>query len=427
MPPTAADRDPHRAPVLRRIRPETWAVVLWGAAYAFALLDEFFLLPGEALMNGQAQPSFSPGLLGWALLAVAAGTAVAGSRLLRERPLIGYALFLTASAWAAATLGKAAQFDVVAFLAPAFALYCVALRQPRRTGAVAAGLALAVLLFPVAARRAMDANIDTAQLLAALLTVLVAWFVGDATHQTRAHAAALQEHAARQAVTAERLRIAREMHDTVAHSIGIIALQAGAAARIVHTRPERAGEAMRTVEETGRETLAGLRRMLGTLREDDAAPPQGLAGLDRLADATTAAGVRVAVTRQGPPRPLPQDVDLAAYRIVQEAVTNVVRHAGAQACEVLVEYGERDLTLEITDRGKGPGEEMVRDEAGGPDGVAGEGPDGVAGSPEGGTPGFGIAGMRERVALLDGEFSAGARAGGGFRVAARLPLPKAAA
>ncbi|MER7171347.1 sensor histidine kinase [Streptomyces mesophilus] len=393
---TSADR----APLPRRIRPESWAVVLWFAAYTFVLLDEFFLLPGEVLLNGQAQPSFSPGLLGWSLIAAAAATVVAGSRLLRDRPLIGYALFLAGSGWAAATLGKADQFDVVAFLAPAFALYCVAVRHPRGTSVAAASFALAVLVFPVAVRRAMGANIDTAQFLAVLITVLVAWFVGDSTHQARAHAAALQTQAAAQAVTAERLRIAREMHDTVAHSIGIIALQAGAAARVVHTQPDRASEAMRTVEEAGRETLAGLRRMLGALREPELSPMRGLSDLDRLAESTSAAGVRTALTWQGARRPLPPDIDLAAYRLVQEAVTNVVRHAKTAACEVRVEYGKSELALEVTDRGRGPG-----------------GPGG----------GFGLVGMRERVALLNGEFSAGARTGGGFRVAARLPLPEATA
>ncbi|MBC9711244.1 ATP-binding protein [Streptomyces sp. TRM66268-LWL] len=423
-----------RPPLLRRIRPETWAVGLWFAAYTFVLLDEFFLLPGEALMDGEVKPSFDPGPAGWALLAAATAMVVAGSLLMRGLPLLGYALFLTGSAWAAATLGEADQFDVVAFLPPAFALYCVALRHPRRTSSLTACLALMVLVFPVGVRRAMGANIDTAQFLAVLITVLVAWFVGDATHQSRAHVAALQAQAAAQAVTAERLRIAREMHDTVAHSIGIIALQAGAAARVVHTQPERAGEAMRVVEEAGRETLAGLRRMLGALREPEPghgtgpdpghgtgsesgpelAPLQGLSDLDRLAASTSAAGVQVALTWAGPRRPVPPEIDLAAFRLVQEAVTNVVRHAKTEACEVRVEYGERELALEITDRGQGPG---------GPGKQAGPGRSGGPGKQGGPGSGFGLLGMRERVTLLHGEFSAGARPGGGFRVAARLPLP----
>ncbi|WP_199551183.1 sensor histidine kinase [Streptomyces sp. N35] len=399
------------APLLRRIRPEIWAVVLWFATLGFGLLT-FFPLPGEAVIDGEPRLVFSPGPLGWTLLAVMACAVTSGARLLRGRPLFGYALFLLGPAGAAGLLGMN-EFDLVSFLAPAFALYLVARIHPRRSSVIAAAFALAVLFFPFGVRVATRGNVETAQLLSVALLVLVAWVVGDSHHQARAHAAALQTQAAAQAVTAERLRIAREMHDTVAHSIGIIALQAGAAARVVHTQPDRASEAMRTVEEAGRETLAGLRRMLGALREpelspslsaplDQGVPPplQGLSDLDRLAESTSAAGVRTDVTWQGARRPLPPDIDLAAYRLVQEAVTNVVRHAKTQACEVRVEYGNGELALEITDRGRGPG-----------------GPGG----------GFGLMGMRERVALLNGEFSAGARTGGGFRVAARLPLPGAAA
>ncbi|NGO79651.1 sensor histidine kinase [Streptomyces sp. YC504] len=394
MRPTSA----HTAPLLRQIRPETWAVVLWFATLGFGLLT-FFRLPGEAVIDGEPQPVFSPGPLGWTLLAVMSCAVTSGARLLRGRPLFGYALFLLGPAGAAGLLGMN-EFDLVSFLAPAFALYLVARHHIRHISVITAAFALAVLFFPFGVRVATRGNVETAQLLSVALLVLVAWVVGDSHHQARAHAAALQTQAAAQAVTAERLRIAREMHDTVAHSIGIIALQAGAAARVVHTQPDRASEAMRTVEEAGRETLAGLRRMLGALREPGLSPLQGLSDLDQLAESTSAAGVRTAVTWQGARRPLPPDIDLAAYRLVQEAVTNVVRHAKTEACEVRVEYGKSELALEITDRGRGPG---------------------------GSGGGFGLVGMRERVALLNGEFSAGARTGGGFRVAARLPLPGAAA
>ncbi|ONK11673.1 Sensor histidine kinase DesK [Streptomyces sp. MP131-18] len=196
------------------------------------------------------------------------------------------------------------------------------------------------------------------------------------------------------------------MHDTVAHSIGIIALQAGAAARVVETQPARAREAMLTVEKVGRETPSGLRRMLGALRQADQepGPPQaparpavGLADMERLAAATTAAGVRVHVEWRGTRRPLPADIDLAAFRIVQEAVTNVVRHAGADSCRVRLDYGEQELAIEVADRGRGGG--------------------------TGTDTGFGLVGMRERVALLRGRFTAGPRPEGGFLVAARLPVP----
>jgi DNA-binding NarL/FixJ family response regulator/anti-sigma regulatory factor (Ser/Thr protein kinase) len=173
---------------------------------------------------------------------------------------------------------------------------------------------------------------------------------------------------------------------------------------------------------TSRETLAGLRRLLGGLRQVDLEagagdpvapvraaldPAPGLADLDRLVAKTKDAGVRVDVRRRGARRALPCDLDLSAYRIVQEAVTNVVRHSGTRDCSVTVDYGERELSIEVVDLGCAT--------AGGA--RTGQGP-GLGG-------GFGIVGMRERVSLLHGEFSAGARTGGGFRVAARLPVPAA--
>ncbi|MFI6942302.1 sensor histidine kinase [Streptomyces sp. NPDC050418] len=407
------------APFLRRIPAETWAVVLWFGTLVFSLLDRFYRLPGEATMDNQPLPSFEPGLLGWVIIVGMCCGVILGGRLLHRRPLAGYAVFLLGPAGAAGVLGTS-EFPFVAFLGPALALYYVARTRGRRTGVIAASYALAVILCPVAVRIAVRGNIDTAQLLAVVLLVLVALVVGDSTHQAQVHAQALRTQADRQAITAERLRIAREMHDTVAHSIGIIALQAGAAARVVHSRPDLAGEAMRTVEEAGRETLSGLRRMLGALRESEGEsegrgertreltgssgqtvppPMQGLADLDRLAESTTAAGVRVALTWQGTRRALPPDIDLSAYRIVQEAVTNVLRHARTEACEVRVTYEEQAVALEITDHGAGSGQAK---NLGG---------------------GFGLTGIRERVALLKGEFAAGPRPRGGFRVMARLPLP----
>ncbi|WP_307782016.1 histidine kinase [Streptomyces sp. MBT65] len=191
------------------------------------------------------------------------------------------------------------------------------------------------------------------------------------------------------------------MHDTVAHSIGIIALQAGAAARVTTTQPEAARQAMRAVEAEGRETLAGLRRMLVALRAADerSVLSAGLGDLDRLAATTTAAGVRVEVRRRGEPRQLPPDIDLSAFRIVQESVTNVVRHAGTRACRVTLDYRDDELAVEVTDDGHGRGTAT--------------------------DTGFGLAGMRERVALLHGEFAAAPRPEGGFRVAVRLPVPAA--
>ncbi|MFI5805269.1 sensor histidine kinase [Streptomyces sp. NPDC051561] len=251
----------------------------------------------------------------------------------------------------------------------------------------------------------------TGTLVLHLLVLLVAGVTGYSLGERRRHAGALAAQAAAQAVTAERLRIARELHDMVAHSIGIIAIQAGVGSRVIDTQPQEARKALSAIETTSRDTLSGLRRMLGALRQAGPGgvpagyqpeavpldPAPGLADLDRLAATTAAAGVRVDVEWVGERRPLPADLDLSAYRIVQEAVTNVVRHAGTRSCRVTVAHREAEIAVEVVDDGRGSGR-----------------PPGA---------GYGLVGMRERVALLHGEFTAGVRPGGGFRVAARLPLP----
>jgi signal transduction histidine kinase len=236
-----------------------------------------------------------------------------------------------------------------------------------------------------------------------VLILAVALTVGLLVRQRREHAAALRARTADQAIVGERLRIARELHDSVAHHIGVIALQAGAARRVFDTQPDRARQALGAVETAGRETLAELRRMLGALRAAETAghptadPAPGLADLDRLAATTTAAGVRVEVRRVGGPGALPPEIDRSAFRIIQESVTNVVRHAGTDSCRVSVEHRDAELAIEVVDSGSGR-----------------VGTEGV---------GYGLLGLRERVALLHGDFSAGPVRGGGFRVAARLPIP----
>jgi signal transduction histidine kinase len=235
-----------------------------------------------------------------------------------------------------------------------------------------------------------------------LLAVLSAWVIGNTIRQRRQFVEAQRIEAADRAVQAERLRIARELHDMIAHSLGVIAIQAGMGRRVVATQPEQAGRALAVIEDTGRDTLAALRRMLGTLRRAETQPGSapldptpGLADLDDLAGRTRDAGLDVLVRRDGEQRPLPPDIDLSAYRIIQEAVTNVVRHAHTRRCEVVVTQRSDELSIEVTDDGKG----------------------GAVGA------GYGIAGMRERVSLLGGDFDAGPRPEGGFRVVARLPVP----
>lgn len=242
----------------------------------------------------------------------------------------------------------------------------------------------------------------------ALLALAASCMAGLLSRERREHAVALRAQEVAEAVTAERLRIARELHDMVAHSIGIIAIQAGVGSRVIQTQPAEAREALRAIEATSRETLSGLRRTLVSLRQADRggttpeqsplAPSPGLADVERLAVATADAGVRVDLRCSGEQRPVPADIDLSAYRIVQEALTNVVRHAGTGHCRVAIDYGDEELSVEVVDDGRGA-------------------------TRNGSAHGFGIIGMRERVGLLGGRLSAGPRPEGGFRVAARLPLP----
>ena len=263
-----------------------------------------------------------------------------------------------------------------------------------------------------------------------LLLFVIAFIGGVLVRERREHGRALREQVAARAVTAERLRIARELHDMVAHSVGIVAIQAGAARRVIDTRPERAKEALAVIESTSRETLAGLRHMLGALRRaeadrEDAAPMPGLADLDRLAAHAAGAGVRVELRRCGQVRPLSPEVELSAYRIVQESVTNVVRHSGARHCRVEVEYGRAELIIEVVDDGRGAADPVfasgIRAATAGAAASRAEAADPAEDPPSPQDHGYGLAGMRERVSLLHGRFDAGPRPDGGFRVAAWLP------
>ncbi|NYF54271.1 sensor histidine kinase [Micromonospora purpureochromogenes] len=325
--------------------------------------------------------------------------------LLRRRPLTALGLMLAGAALASGTVtgGDEGYLDDVfrlQFLAVDAALGVVAATRPRR---VSVPTAAVVLLVQVGAGFLNLGFDPVARATLSVLAVVAAWTVGDSLRTRRRHAEALRSHAAAEAVTAERLRIARELHDMVAHSIGVIAIQAGVGARVIDTQPAQARAALATIEATSRDTLAGLRRTLGALRRPDAEsasldPTPGLADLDRLVAAAADAGVQVDLRRRGRPVEVPADLGLAAFRIVQEALTNVVRHAGTDRCRVTVEHGPGEVVVDVVDDGRG-----------GP--VAGDG--------------HGIVGMRERVALLGGQFRAGPRPEGGFRVTARLPVPEA--
>ena len=238
------------------------------------------------------------------------------------------------------------------------------------------------------------------------------WGVGRLVRANRMQAARLTEltsvlereqaENARLAIAEERGRIARELHDVVAHSMSVIVVQAGAERLALGDERRSTREVLGAIERTGREALAEMRRLVGVLRrsdeEPDLSPQPSLAHLDALVEHVRQAGLRVDLSVEGTPLALPPGVDVSAFRIVQEALTNVVKHAGPARVTVIVRYGDRSLEIEVVDDGAGPS------------------------APNG--DGHGLVGMRERIALYGGDLDAGPRPGGGFAVRARLPVER---
>ncbi|MGW6059508.1 sensor histidine kinase [Streptomyces sp. NPDC055189] len=414
----------------RRVRGRFWPPVRTGLAWS-----------GAVVFPAVTYVTFSNGRQGFDLLMVLASLVLAAvvASLLRTRPLPALFLLLLGGVMATMEI-RAAEISYLQVIAGVCAVAYIAATRPRRTSVIAALMAFTAQMgslfgFPPdrgcappyspqgCAPSGWADNSDQSALLVTVLLV-AAWMAGSSARERRLHADALRAQATDRAITAERLRIARELHDMIAHSIGVIAIQAGVGSRVIDTQPAEARNALATIETTSRETLAGLRRTLVALRRpepgavggghddghddgkaaarDASAPPRepapGLADIDRLAASARDAGVRAEIRWRGERGPLPPDIDLAAFRILQEALTNVVRHSGADTCRVTVERREGELSLAVEDDGRG-------------------------GLPAG--TGFGLVGMRERVALLHGRFTAGPRPGGGFRVSALLPLPEA--
>ncbi|MEU6999172.1 histidine kinase [Nonomuraea sp. NPDC046570] len=295
----------------------------------------------------------------------------------------------------------AMALDVVGapYAAPAYALYLVGLvgggRVPVSGIAVVsafAGVALAALGMPSGWGKVVG------DVLFSVAAMGGAWTLGRAVGERREYAARSAERLARESVAEERLRIARELHDVVAHSVGLIAVKAGVANHVLRSRPEEAHEALRVIETSSRSALVEMRRLLGVLRTEPPGlgPLPGLAALPELAERTRLAGVAVDLDVRDAGG-VPEGVGLSVYRIVQEALTNVVKHAAPARCRVLVEAGAHEVRIEVTDDGPGRRTLPAREE------------------------GHGLIGMRERVMLYGGAFEAGPGPDKGFRVRACLP------
>jgi signal transduction histidine kinase len=271
-----------------------------------------------------------------------------------------------------------------------------------------AGLAIGVGVIAVAAHN--DPTGGAGNFVFVSIVVAIIWTVGfaigrkfeeaDEARERAARAEREREERARLAVSDERARIARELHDVVGHSVSVMTVQASAVRRLLREHQEKEREALTVVEQTGREALAEMRRMVGVLRRPEEAPalaPQpSLQHLDKLVEHAREAGLPVELRLEGTPKPLPTGVDLTAYRLVQEGLTNALKHAEAQRAEVVVRYRDGYVELAVSDDGRGGG--------------SGDG------------SGHGLVGMRERVSVYGGELEAGPRPEGGYRLRARLPI-----
>lgn len=374
------DESELRSPVLMRLGRRGLVGLDAGAAILYVLV--MLALPA----GGGSLPMS-------ALLTPAVGLPLALRRLW---PVPVFAVVLAAST---ATLSLGLPWD--SYAAAAFALYPVALTRRRRrwvpTPLIGVASALFILGGAMVGPAGRHAEI-TGRLLLGLAVLGASWTLGRVVRERRAQAARSARRLADQAVSDERLRIARELHDVVAHSMSLIAVKAGVAVHVAEARPEEALDALRVIETTSRGSLAEMRHLLGVLRtgaaDADLTPSPGLADLTGLADRAAMAGVHVDLDVDA--CDLPDGVALSAYRIVQEAVTNVVKHAAPARCRVRVKADGIRMRIDVTDDGPG-----VRVLPGG--------------------DGHGLIGMRERVMMYGGDFTAGPRPEGGFAVSAAFP------
>jgi signal transduction histidine kinase len=366
--------------------------------------------------------------------AIPVAAALAGTVVLRRR-------FPVAALAAAVTIGTAQVIFGIgptftdSPLQPTFAdagilvlLYGVAVGRPRRVSLF--GLAACVVLFAAAVARwnpgpvLAERSLEFAVVFGTYVLVPVcAWVLGDSMAHRRAYLAALEERAVRAeaerdahaqiAAAAERARIARELHDVIAHNLSVVVAQADGGRYVFDTEPERSRQALAEIGDTARQALSEMSHLLGVLKTGEEAaafaPTPGVAEIEQLAAQARQAGTSVNCAVQGAARPLPTGVSLALYRIVQEALTNIRKHAGPDAtAEVTLCYGEDEASIRVVDDGGGvpvTSDPLWR------------------GIREGAPAGHGLAGMRDRVGLYGGTVEAGPCPGGGFQVAARLPLP----
>jgi signal transduction histidine kinase len=381
------------------------ALVLAGLGFAD-------MLAGPGIGLSIAHEAREPDPIAYVLLALMAGAMLVR----RTRPLDALAVAGIANI---VFNGFGYPDTIGAGLPVLIALYSVAAYGTQRESRIAAaitvvGIAAALVLVS----RNLPGVLTPSAVAANYVLFVTAWILGDSIRTRRAYVGELERRTAdlerrrveeaAAAVEQERRRIARELHDVVTHNVSVMVVQAGAGRRVAGRDPDAAREALAAVEDVGRQALIDMRRLVGVLRTGDErtagraaverAPQPTLAGLGRLAETVRGAGYEVDL-RLGGLGEIPAGVDLSAYRIVQEALTNVMKHAGPARVEVEVNRADGVLVVEVRDDGRGA---ACRD----------------------GPPGLGLAGMRERAALFGGELEARPRTGGGYLVRARFPLPE---
>jgi signal transduction histidine kinase len=325
--------------------------------------------------------------------ALTLGLAAAALVLRGRAPILATGLVVVALVLCSRYAGE--PFSATSVVAFTVGFFSIGALPQRRRSLVALGMALLLAVF------AVDPLSLNNYLAIALSSIALPWLLGTLwlRHRTGRLEEQRRQEAADLAVAAERLRLARELHDVVSHNVGMIAVQAGAADVLLDKDPGRSRESLHAIEAGARSTLLELRRLLGLLRDDDPEPLGALptlAALPGLIEPVGRAGITVALEAAGDPVPLSSDVELTAYRVVQEALTNVVAHAGPCRVTVTLRYSVDGLGVEVSD-----------------DGTA------RTGTSRGG---YGLAGLRERVAAVGGTVAAGPREGGGFTVRALLPV-----
>jgi len=398
-----------RPPFLQRITPQAW-LSLDIALSGLLFLAELGSVLWTNQQNGQPFPR--------ALLVVLLGFATFPIALRRKFPLP--VLMVVTAALALITIGS---HNLTGAPLVALPLYTVATRYERRDSVVALCITCAVILVSILIAEVLRRG-NAGLAFNSILAGAAAWFVGDSVRARRAYVAGMTEQAeqrqrreierAQQSIGEERLRIARELHDIVAHSLSVIAIQSGVGRHVLDMQPEEARKALAAVETTSRSALDELRRVLGVLRSDDPdgpsfVPAPGIGDLDQLLDQCRAAGLEVTYRVHGQVAPVSSSMDLSVYRIVQEALTNVTKHAGTAQATVDITFGDGEVVVSVVDEGA-----LHRNGAVLPPETGAE-----AGAHHG------IIGMRERTAMFGGTLIAEPRREGGFEVRARLPLDTA--